>query len=233
MAVKDQEQQTRGRRALFIRGFSGLVLVSMMAAGVFMMLHGDPDPPKRVNEIQITMIVPPPPPPPPPEPKTEPPPPEEKKFEEQQPINDELEDKPIEKFDEAALDLPSPDMSGPPDLGLNSGPGTGGLQQGRGSGGGGTGGNGRFAWYASMVQVQMQSALQANDKTRYASVRLVVRLWLDNSGRVSRVALNGSTGDTGLDAAIRDEALGQLQLKEPPPQDMPMPIILRVTAQNT
>jgi hypothetical protein len=46
------------------------------------------------------------------------------------------------------------------------------------------------------------------------------------------VQLVSSTGNAELDAVIRDQVLGGLTLREPPPRDMPMPIITRVTAQK-
>jgi hypothetical protein len=33
-----------------------------------------------------------------------------------------------------------------------------------------------------------------------------------------------------MDAVIRNEVLGSLTLREPPPKDMPMPMVTRVTA---
>jgi hypothetical protein len=42
-----------------------------------------------------------------------------------------------------------------------------------------------------------------------------------------------STGDGKLDSALRDEVLQGLQLPEPPPADMPMPINLRLTARKS
>jgi hypothetical protein len=44
--------------------------------------------------------------------------------------------------------------------------------------------------------------------------------------------LVSSTGDAELDAIIRNDVLGSLTLREPPPKDMPMPIVTRVTAQS-
>jgi hypothetical protein len=41
-----------------------------------------------------------------------------------------------------------------------------------------------------------------------------------------------STGDAELDAIIRDEVLGGLTLREPPPKDMPMPVVTRVTERR-
>ena len=82
------------------------------------------------------------------------------------------------------------------------------------------------------MQAQIESALRANGKTRHAVMRIQVRLWSDAMGRVTRVQLVSSTGDASLDATIRDDVLGRLTLREPPPKDMPMPIITRVTAQS-
>jgi protein TonB len=41
-----------------------------------------------------------------------------------------------------------------------------------------------------------------------------------------------STGDAELDAIIRNEVLGSLTLREPPPKDMPMPMVTRVTERR-
>src|SRR5260370_38727827 len=56
-----------------------------------------------------------------------------------------------------------------------------------------------------------------------------MRIWVDNTARVTRAQLVGATGNPSLDSAITDKVLTGLQLKEPPPSDMPMPIVLRLT----
>ena len=90
----------------------------------------------------------------------------------------------------------------------------------------------RFGSYAAKVQSGIKQALLRNNKTRTASISGVrIRIWIDNTGRVTRTQLLDSTGNSSLDSAITDEALTGLQLKEPPPADMPMPILLRLTAQ--
>ena len=55
-------------------------------------------------------------------------------------------------------------------------------------------------------------------------MRVQVRLW--STPRAGSAACNwsSSTGDAELDAVVRDEVLGGLTLREPPPKDMPMPI---------
>jgi len=59
-----------------------------------------------------------------------------------------------------------------------------------------------------------------------------VRIWPDNTGRITRATLASSTGDAALDAALRDDVLSGLQLSEPPPADMPLPIVMQLTAKK-
>jgi hypothetical protein len=82
-----------------------------------------------------------------------------------------------------------------------------------------------------MVETQIQAALLANEKTRHAVIQVQIRLWSESTGRINRVQLVSSTGNTELDAVIRDQVLGGMMLREPPPKDMPMPITMRVTAR--
>jgi outer membrane biosynthesis protein TonB len=121
---------------------------------------------------------------------------------------------------------------GPPDgFGLSGGNGTGGI--------GGTSGTGKtrktgsqWGWYAGMVQTQVGDAIRKNSKTRAASLEIKLRLWADTSGRIERVAMVGTSGDAALDAALRNEVLTGLRLSEPPPADMPMPIVMRIVARR-
>lgn len=93
------------------------------------------------------------------------------------------------------------------------------------------GGNTRFGSYAAEVQSGIKEALLQNSKTRTASISgVVIRIWIDNTARITRAELVGTTGSLSLDSAITDKVLTGLQLKEPPPSDMPMPIALRLTA---
>jgi len=121
---------------------------------------------------------------------------------------------------------------GPPDgFGLG-GPG--------GSGGNGLGGKGsgragsRFGWYGGQVQSKIAEAIRGNKKTRSASIAsLTIRVWADAStGRVTRAQLAGTTGDKNVDEALQSEVLNGLQLQEPPPAGMPMPIVMRVNARR-
>jgi len=214
------------RNALAISGGTLLVIGGF----AFFSGHDDRPPVRRVQELAIVALPPPPPPPPPP--------PEQKMIEQQRMDQPEFqEEKPIddpvrESIKDAKTDEPPPGplaldakATGPGDgFGLGGKPG--------GSPYGGGGGGSRFGRYTSMAQTQIESALRANRRTRKAAMRVGIRLWIDGSGRVTQVALASSTGDAELDAAIRNEVLGGLVLREPPPKDMPMPMVTRVTARR-
>ena len=90
----------------------------------------------------------------------------------------------------------------------------------------------RWSAYAAQVQARIGDALRSNPRTRKASTRVTVRIWIDSTGRINRATLGGSTGDAATDAALRDEVLSGLQIAQPPPDDMKMPIVMRVTARR-
>jgi protein TonB len=192
----------------------------------------DLPPPHPVHEITLLNITPPPPPPP------------LQKAPEQKMIEQERTDQPEFK-EETPVDEPKPEPAkdatndqppGPLSLdAMAQGPGDlfnlGGKPGGSPYGGAGGGGS-RWGWYASIVQAQLESALRANHRTRNASMQVQIRIWADSSGRVTRVQLAASTGDPELDAVIRNDVFGSLVLREPPPKDMPMPMVTRITARR-
>ena len=89
-----------------------------------------------------------------------------------------------------------------------------------------------MCWYASAVQVTVSDALRKNPRTRDANFRVEVRVWADLTGRISRAQLVRTTGDSRLDDAIRNDVLAGLQLNEAPPDGMPMPIVMRLSAHR-
>lgn len=214
--------------------FLGLGIVVLGGVAFFVFKKPSPSAPP-VKQERIVMIAPlppapPPPPPPPPPPKVKPP--EEKMEKETAPT-------------EAPKEAPKPEPVKAPEpapLGTNlkgDGPGMSGLGTGSGLGGGilggSTGGNGggsRFGAYAGQVQARIADALRKHPKTKNATLRIEVRIWPDATGRITRSALAGSTGDTRLDEAIQNGVLNGLQLHEPPPAGMKLPIVLRMTARR-
>lgn len=230
------QSSTEGQteRSAVMRYGAALAIIAVLAGGAlyFFAGHDDMPPPRQVRELTVVNIVPPPPPPP------APPPPEQKMIEQPKMAEPEFkEDRPVdqprdEPVKDAKTDEPPGPLSldakatGPGDL-FNLGSKVGGSPYGRGGGGGS-----RWGWYGSIVTAQATAALQANPRTRGMTTQIQVRLWADATGRITRVQLSPSTGDAALDAVIRDEVLGRLTLREPPPRDMPMPLVTRVTAHR-
>jgi outer membrane biosynthesis protein TonB len=224
-------RRTSERNSLLRYGAALAVIAGLFASGAYLFLgHDDMPPPRQVRELTIVNIVPPPPPPPPP-------PPEQKMIEQPKMVEQEFkEEKPVDKpKDEPVKDAKNEEPPGPLSLDAKAvGPGDlfnlGGKPGGNPYGGGG--GGSRWGWYASLVTSQVQEALRANPRTRNMSARIEIRLWADGFGHVTRVQLTPSTGNAELDAAIRDDVLGRLMLREPPPKDAPMPMVTRVTGQR-
>ncbi|MFU8847534.1 MAG: hypothetical protein ACNA77_02295 [Opitutales bacterium] len=198
------------------------VLVALVLLAGISLSKQEP-PPRERQSMVIQAVLPPPPPPPPP-----PPEPEVQEIEEEMV---ELEPDEANEPDEA----PPPDNTpatgitgdGPPDgFGL------------AGSGGpvfGGRGGSGRenpWAAFANSVQASITDAIRRHSRTRVATVDLEVRIWTDPSGRITRVHSANSAGDPEIDRILRSEVLIGLQLASPPPEDMPMPVVMRISARR-
>ncbi len=229
----DELDRRDTQRALVRYGASLAVIALLLGGAIYVFIgHDDMPPPKQVRELTIVNVVPPPPPPPPPQKM-----PEQKMIEQPKMAEQEFkEDKPVEKpKDEPAKDSKRDEPPGPLSLDAKAtGPGdlfNLGSKLG-GSPYGGGGGGSRWGWYASIVQSQIEQALRANDRTRNAVMQIRVRLWADAAGRISRVELASSTGDAELDGVIRNQVLGSIVLREPPPKDMPMPVITRISARR-
>ena len=144
---------------------------------------------------------------------------------EQQPVQDAQKPAPPKEKAPEALGTSITGPGGGQDLGLGSGLGGGG-------GYGGEGGGSKYGWFASEVQSRIADALRNNPRTRRASMNVVIRVWPDSTGRITKARLSGSTGDPSLDATLKDDILTGLQLTDPPPADMPLPIVMRLSAQR-
>lgn len=207
----------------------GIIAVVLVVGGVLFaqQLFSGPKPKRtaQVTEIVIRPLPPPPAAPPPPPPQKI-----EEKMEEQRQVDDSEE-------------KPDDSPSAPADAGISTGiQGSGsdafGLSK-RGSGSflGEAGAaakrsHSKFGWYAAQVQRTLRDALQNHRRTRLAEFTVEVRIWPDKAGRIERAKLAGSTGDKAVDAALANEILPGLQLQEPPPAGMKLPIVLRFTAKR-
>jgi periplasmic protein TonB len=212
----DEEEKPTGFKKWRGPLIVGLLTICGIAYAVKVLSKADGSGLKKdsVTMIQIMPAAPPPPPPPPP-------PPEQMKEE----MIKQEEDKEEEPDPTPVIDT------------AVKGPASGGIvvaQQrpsnflAKRSDGGKT----KWGWYASQVQARIGEELRKNPRTRKSSIRIEVRIWVDPAtGRVIRAKLGSSTGDAGLDQAMTETIQGT-QLQQPPPEGMPMPIVLRVTARR-
>jgi protein TonB len=202
--------------------------------------------PRKVMQFTVVNVVPQQPRPLPPPPPVAP-----RNVIEQQPQTHRVELKPT---DIAPPEAPPPSANpapgggrlalaaegqGPGDaFGLAGNPGGRGLLGGGGLGDGtdlgGPGGGGglaaRYGWYYSRLASEIEEAFRRNKQLVSASTRVELRVWADPSGRVTRVQFVRSTGNPKLDEAI--QSIVGLRLREPPPQDIPMPMVARLTARR-
>lgn len=200
-----------------------LLVVSGACYGAYRFIGSLSSGPKKqvVEVVTLRLIQPPPPPPPPPPPVQKPPEPARML---EQPK--EAPDKP-----KAAEKAPQPLA-----LDAKAGPGSDGFGLGGRPGGqsliGGDGGGGsRFGLYASLLQRQIQEALQKDDKLRSSHYQVVVSLWLSPTGHTERVKLVNTTGDHELDSKIESTLVASLDVPEAPPQGMPQPVNVRIAAR--
>lgn len=215
----------------------GGVVVALGVGLALLPKSGPSAPPRKQERIVQVSIAPPPPvkPPPPPPPQKAPPPEKKQEMEKQAPV---AEAKPKEAPKKADNPPPTAMASGikgdGPGAGLAAGGGgLGGGSTIGGNGGNGGGGGGRFDGYAVQLQNKIAEALRANAKTKTASINdLVVRIWPDASGKIVRATLASRTGNSAVDSAIENEVLNGLQLAEPPPAGMKLPINLRIRAKR-
>lgn len=222
----DYSEQKRGfwQRYGFAVGLLGVLAVGGLLLGQMFKRHEGPRTNRSPDIVSIRPLPPPPPTPPPPTP-----PPVEQK---QEMVAQEALTEDDTKPQEAPAADTGPALStnivgsGSPDgFGLSAGGGR--------SGGGGTRSSAsRFGWYAAKVVSSVTDALREHPLTRQSAFDLRVRVWADVTGRVTRVKLARSTGDTVVDAAIENEVLRGFQLPEPPPEGMPMPIVMRLSARR-
>jgi TonB family protein len=234
--------------AEFVRGNrvgvgAGVVLIALAALGVRWIAATSKEPaPRKVMQYAVVNLQPPPPRTPPP-----PPPPVQPKVEEE-PQNKRVDLDPKEVMQDAPPPDPGQPAPGPLALAAEGdGPGDafnlagnpggrsllsgGGLGDGTGTGVGGGGGSGsKYGWYYARVAADLEEAFRKHKRMSAASTRVELRVWTDPSGRISKVQLIRSTGDPELDAAI--QSVVGLKLREPPPRDIPMPMIARLTARR-
>ena len=204
------------------RRFVKPVVIGLIGAGLVVLVWrfaSDTAGVKRSEAPQVTTVIPLPPPPPPPPPKVKPPP--DKQPEVQTPtVKPTVAPKPAETPKPSdnqpkQMTMNAPAQAGTDNFAIGAGDGSGMS----GSGGGGTFGN---ATYSNYLANSLQDAVERDSKVQAAGggSRFAVRVnvWLDPSGRITKVTIGESTGDAKLDEAIVNalQTLGRLDEAPPP-----------------
>ncbi len=203
----------------------GIGLAGTASAAVVMAPEKSSAPPRKPMEAIVAITAPPPPPP-----VVQPPPPPPEPQQEEMVKQDEV-------VEETPNETPQDDT---PEVGTNNtsaGPDLFGAKKGAGSGFGAkrmVGGRkgGKYDRYALTLQNAISTALRQHPAVNKKILSVQVRIWADQAGRVTRASLVKGTGDAQLDGTIQQSVLVGMQLPEPPPADMPMPVIMQITAQR-
>lgn len=197
------------------------VLVAVLGgagAWLFHEMSGTSAPPKVMVQ-QVSVVLPPPPPPPPPQLEDPEPEIEEVEVPEPEPIaEDTSADAPGED-----LGLDTDGVAGSDAFGLKAKKGGRGL----------LGGGDRFAWYAGVLQRDLQAVLSGNEAIRgLGDYAVVVSISLTEEGYVEDSELLSSSNNPQLDAALRQALSAGVRMSREPPDDLPQPIRLRITSRS-
>lgn len=216
---KDPEE-TGFHRWMPMAGAVVLVLVLGGAGAALIKKMSGSGAPKQPLVQQISIIVPPPPPPPPPK-LEEPEPVEELEIEtpEQEPVaDDSSEEAPGEE-----LGLDADGVAGSDAFGLKARKGGRGLL-----------GNGDpFAWYAGVLQRDLQAALSNDDAVRkLGDYAVIVSISLSPDGFVQEPRLLSGSNNPELDDALRRVLSSGVRLSRQPPEELPQPIRLRISSRS-
>jgi TonB family protein len=220
-----------------------LVIVLLLSLGIrWVLTHHEKPGPRKVVTITGVIVKPPEPL----KPTAPPPPPVVRPKQMDEPQRNRVE---IKSTDLPPLNAPPPqnapgggrlslaaEATGEGDaFNLAGNPGGRGLLSGGGLGDGTGGGIGsgtgsRYAWYYAKIASELEQAFRKSHRLKTADTRVELRVWADGSGRITRVQLVRSTGQPELDEAL--QSVVGLRLRDPPPPDIPMPMLARFTARR-
>lgn len=207
-----------------------VVAVALLVVFGLVMLAMKGDSSNRKNRIQSITLLPPPPP----KIQEKPPEPEIKKEEVIEEIPEpEDQDQPDDAADDEAKAIDDQlgvdsDATGADGFGLRSKKGGRSLLS-------GDGGDGRFRWYTSMVQKEISERvreyLDKNGGIPEGELKALVKVELDDDGRITEYRILKSSGDRRMDDAIV-KALAGGAFDELPPFDMPKALKFRISSKG-
>ena len=201
-----------------------LSLLSLVGYGLKKLLSGGAPHKRQITTVKLLPDTPPPPPPPPPKEPPKETPKEQPKEAPKEPEPKPAETPPAEnlKMEGAAGDGPSPFQAGAVNNEYK-----GGAVATIGSDGGV-----KFHWYAGLVKSQIEHAIEQDKALANGQYKLVVSVWLKANGEFDRLSVEQSDAVSEIEQGLR-AALDRLPaMREKPPESMPMPIRLRISARK-
>ena len=85
--------------------------------------------------------------------------------------------------------------------------------------------------YARSAASRIAEAMRRHPQIKSAVISTTARVWIDSTGRITR-AETESTGKPTVDEALLNDVLKGMQLSEPPPAGMTMPVNLKLEASR-
>ncbi|MEZ0315257.1 MAG: TonB C-terminal domain-containing protein [Methylophilaceae bacterium] len=228
-ASNEADPQHDGAARLWLSRIATIVVIALVlglvAYGVKSLMGGHAAPKKTVTKIKLLPDTPPPPPPPPPKEPPKEQPKEQPKEMRVEPKQEAPKEAPAIKTDEAPSDTGTGSLASGAVRNETDKPG--------GTTIGGKKSLAAYAWYTGKIKSKIEDAIANQKDLANAQYRIVVFIWLARDGRVERAELQGTSGDQNTDALIRI-ALSEIKsLGEAPPDDMPLPIKMRITSKNS
>ena len=220
-AWDDEEEEKSAFQKYRLPVIAGIILATGIGFVAKSLSGKSSAPPPKQEVMVVHTIAQPTPPPPMP---TPPPPPMEVKKEEMI-VEEKVEEAPADPTPQVETALKG---SGNTGMVLKSGNGSGAFAARSAANAEAM----RRSTYAGKVKSRIQQALEGNPRTRKAGMTIEIRVWPDSTGRITRAKLANSTGDKDLDDVIANQVLTGIQMSEPPPEGMPTPIIMRITARR-
>lgn len=223
-AALSPETPWRRRRPIGPRLLGGAAIVALIA-GVWWASTQQATVTRKAaeNSVLIPVVPPPPPPPPPPEqPKLEKPeevPPQPINQPQPTPQQPSPQPQAATPSQGQAVSIDGPAQAGGDAFNIGSGPGGG--MRGGGPIGSGIGGFNRAA-YASYLEGEIRNAVSREPSLRTAVLRAKARLWIDRTGRITRVEV----ADTDKAGAIQGALVGRIVRAPDPSLGMPVALSL-------
>jgi protein TonB len=210
--------ETRMHKWLPVGGAAAVAVVLAVAGYFLVQRMGGTSAPQKPAIQQVSLVVPPPPPPPP-EQQIEEPEVEELEIEEPEPIADDpSNDAPPED-----LGLDAEGVAGSDAFGLKARKGGRGL----------LGGGDPFAWYAGVLQRDLQKALSNDDALRgQGDYAVIISIYLTKDGFIERTELESGSNRPELDSALKRVLTAGIRVSREPPEDLPQPVRLRISSRG-